>query len=263
MQRMVALQGGRNFRDLGGYSAADGRRVKWQQIYRSGTLTYLTDADHLELGPRSIRTICDLRSNSERIAEPAGWRAKDIVSLTWDYETSLLHIPGMKHPPSFTAERARAGMIDLYTRLPDAMSELYARLFAALADGRTPLLVNCAAGKDRTGVAVALVLTALGVPRETVLEDYILTNRVAHLHQEIQRRPGTGVGLGDGVSLLRDISSEARLSLLDASPQYLNATFDSIDRRYGSISHYLQLRLGMTPDRLQALRMHLLEASSN
>src|SRR5277367_2348910 len=84
--RRVALKGGRNFRDLGGYRTENGRFVRWGRLFRSGTLAYLTASDSELLALLDIRTICDLRTTSERETEPTVWRPEAVHTMTWDYE---------------------------------------------------------------------------------------------------------------------------------------------------------------------------------
>src|SRR5277367_5117220 len=86
MLRMIPLQGGRNFRDLGGYTTVDGRRIRWGRVFRSGAISYLTDRDHEYLKPLGIRTVCDLRSPRERQREPIRWGSDQPDILEWDYD---------------------------------------------------------------------------------------------------------------------------------------------------------------------------------
>src|SRR5277367_3290667 len=86
MLRMIPLQGGRNFRDLGGYTTTDGRRIRWGRVFRSGVMSYLTERDHDRLRPLGIRTVCDFRSPREREREPIRWGSDPVNVLHWDYD---------------------------------------------------------------------------------------------------------------------------------------------------------------------------------
>ena len=176
--RVLPLQGGRNFRDLGGYRTADGRSVKWGLLYRSGQMHDLTAADYTYLQKRGIRTVCDFRDTGERTREPTLWPAGQrpkVLSDDYTLDVSAMKLPG--DPAGWTREQVVTAMTATYPQLLDQFNGQYARMFAELLAGDVPLAFHCTAGKDRTGVAAALLLTALGVPRTTVVEDYLLSNQ--------------------------------------------------------------------------------------
>ena len=258
--RVPALQGARNFRDIGGYPAADGRRVCWARVYRSGALSHLTDADLVQLGAFGVRTVCDLRSRVERSREPSRWSASGVDYLHWDYDferVSLRSVLREVNEPSI--ESMRYAMTQLYRRLPSLLAAPYAALFGKLAQGAVPLIFHCTAGKDRTGIAAALLLSGLGVPREVVLEDYALTNTVVDLETALLTRRLVSSGVADGQVHLLDMDGEVRAPLLQARTEYVHAAFDQIERDYGGLGAYLRERLGVTNDVLRELRQHLLE----
>jgi len=259
-RRRLPLQGGRNFRDVGGYATTDGRRVRWGRVYRSGAMTGLTQADRSELSAFGIRTICDFRSPSERRREPTHWDSSGSESLYWDYEHAGLSLRGLLlEAGELSAAAMRQAMLRLYRRLPLLFAAPYAALFGKLTAGAVPLLFHCAAGKDRTGVAAALILTSLGVPREAVIEDYTLTNSVIDLDATLTARPRTNIGLAIGNVHLSDISREVRAPLLEARAEYLAAAFGQIERDHGSVAGYVAGALGVTEAMLRELRRHLLE----
>lgn len=258
--RLLPLQGGRNFRDLGGYQAADGRRVRWGGLYRSGVLSYLTAADHRFLADKGIRVICDLRTQRERQREPSRWPDPCVAQLAWDYDpryTSLRNY--LDADADFTTETMRGCMLRLYRHLPALLRPQFAALFSHLAAARTPVLFHCSAGKDRTGVAAALILSLLGVPRATILADYALTNDCVDLEHELQRHRGSSVGVGDNHALFPRLDHAARRPLLDASPDYLLAALGQIEQDRGSVDDYLREDLGVTADAADAIRSRLLE----
>lgn len=260
--RVVPLEGGRNFRDLGGYATADGRRVRWGRVYRSGVLAYLSDADRAHLAARGVRLVVDLRAPAERSREPSRWGEPAPESLHWDYDFSTVSLRSVLREvgEDLSAETLGRCVAELYRRLPALFAGPYAELLARLAAGGTPLVFHCSAGKDRTGIAAALILTALGVPRETILEDYVLTNRVVDLEAELFVHPRTSIGVGDQHAHLTRIAPEARAPLLQARPEYLAAALAQIERDHGSVDAYLRSALGVTDARLRAIRDHLLEA---
>ena len=175
--RLLPLQGGQNFRDLGGYRTRGGKTVRWGMLYRSGSMHFLTPADFDYLARRGIRTVCDFRSTKERSGEPVVWpagKAPHVLADDYEMDTRAL-APKADHMP--TAAEAKATMTATYPQLLKQFNSQYRRMFGELLAGRVPLAFNCTAGKDRTGVAAALILTALDVPRETVIADYLLTNK--------------------------------------------------------------------------------------
>ena len=251
-QRIVPLQGARNFCDLGGYDAADGRRVKWGMIFRSGSLAGLCQADWQTLMTRGVRALCDFRTTHEREHEPFVW--KDTPGLAYyarDYATSFGDLRRVMTDDLPTGEAARAAMMSGYRELPFEQSAAYRRLFLHLASNEIPLIFNCAAGKDRAGTAAALVLSALGVKRETVIADYVLTNE-ANLSSVLTGNSGKA-------SMLSRRPPEVVSAILDADPRYIETALDSIHERHGSIEGYLRDVLNINDKDLLAIRSNLLE----
>jgi len=253
MERVPQLEGALNFRDLGGYRASDGRTVRWHQVYRSGTTHALTTADVIRLGEHGILYAYDLRSNKERRDQPN--RLRDIANLDYRYRDHD-HLPGdirrLLKSPDVRAEHAHQVMIELYQKLPYEFEDAFRALFRSLADGDLPLVFNCTAGKDRTGVAAALLLTALGIPHDAVMEDYLLTGQFFERSCDMILRHG-------GVSLLESIDRAIWEPLMRVHPEYLEAMFDQLRASHGSVDAYLHDRLGMDARSLGALCANLLE----
>jgi len=177
-QRLLPLEGGRNFRDLGGYRTADGHIVKWGLLFRSGSMHGLTARDYAYLDKIGIKVVCDFRDNHERAAEPVPWpSAQAPTILSDDYSLTDAGLMPRGDLRAMTTAQARAMLAKSYPQMLTFFADQYHRMFAELLAGHAPLAFNCSAGKDRTGIAAALLLTALGVPRETVIQDYLLTNR--------------------------------------------------------------------------------------
>jgi len=250
--RLVPLQGGRNFRDLGGYKAGDGRTVKWGVLYRSGSMHGLTEADYRSLEARGIVVVCDFRDRHERAAEPAVWPepgAPRVLSDDYDLDSHFFP-PG--DPMSWTAAQARAAMVASYPRLLAQFKGQYRRMFAELLASHAPLAFNCSAGKDRTGIAAALLLTALGVPRATVIEDYLLTNRY------LDARALTS-GPRSPASPLSEMSPEAAKVLASADRSFIDAAFAVIVAHAGGAKGYLHDEMGLSSADLSKLRALYLE----
>ena len=246
-ERQLALQGGRNFRDLGGYATTDGRTVKWGLLFRSGSMHGLTEADYRTLEARKIRVVCDFRDRNEREAEPVSWPEPGSPRvLSDDYELDRsFYPPG--DPKTWTAEQAGAAMAASYPRLLAQFNGQYRRMFAELLAGHAPLAFNCTAGKDRTGIAAALLLTALGVPRATVVEDYLLTNRYLD-PKSLAGAPASPA------NPLAGMSPEAARMLIAADPSFIRSAFDVIDSHKDGAEGYLRDEIGLSRADLVKLR---------
>jgi protein-tyrosine phosphatase len=243
----VAFEGAHNFRDFGGQRTRDGRRVARGRLYRSDALWQLSDADIERFGALGIRTVCDFRADHERQRWPNRLPAATTLrslglgftplgtQAAWD----------AVNRGELSAEGVRAYMCDHYRALAGAHTEYYARMFRALLEpDAVPFLVHCASGKDRTGFAAAIILLSLGVPREAVLADYVISDRYRrelwHLfHRQVD--PGAYDAVGA------------------AAPAYLQAAFDVIDERYGGEARYLRDVMGLADADLARLRTLLVE----
>lgn len=261
-ERLLVLEGACNFRDLGGYECAGGGRVRFGRLFRSGTLSYLGTAAAPQLGALGVRTIWDLRRAHERQHAPTRWPDPGVERRHLDDPVDQSAAAWAFWPQSEapSAAELRGAMIALYGAMPRWLGSRLRGLFEALAAGELPLVFHCSAGKDRTGLAAALVLSALGVPRETIYEDYLLTNTAADLEGELFRRHGNALGLGGSWDSLTNLAAEARQALLAADADYLEAALRTIDLDYGSAERYLEAALGIGPNERRALRRLLIES---
>lgn len=244
--RLVPLQGGQNFRDLGGYRTSDGRIVKWGMLYRSGAMNALTPADFATLAQRGLRTVCDLRDTRERTKAPVTWptgHGPAVFADDYDMTGAMRELAD----PALDGVKARAMMQRTYADLPFRFAGQYRRMFTELAAGHAPLAVNCSAGKDRTGVAAALLLTALGVPRATVMQDYLLSNRYFDPARAAAQDPNTA-------AFAQRLPADAVKALMGVEPAYLDATFAAIEARPGGLAAYLRDQLGLNPATVRRLR---------
>lgn len=263
--RLLPLEGGRNFRDLGGYPTRDGRRVRWGRVFRSGMMAHLTDADYDYLSALGIRVVCDFRSDAERASEPTRWRATPAIDYrTWDYRdndsTGGLQIGSLLAQPGVTPEQVAEAMVDGYPHIAEAHKEKYREVFHRLAAGELPLAFNCSAGKDRAGTAAALILSALGVPREVVVEDYALSERMVDYETELLAA-GSSQDAPQNASagLLAGMPAEVIRPLLRSDPDYIRNTFAYLDETYGGVMGYVRSELEIDDAELERIRAALLE----
>lgn len=249
-QRLLPLQGGQNFRDLGGYRAADGRHVKWGMLFRSGSMHDLTQADFTYLGKLGIRSVCDFRDTSERAAAPVAWPAGTTPAIFADDYDMSSNGTMLKADPGLTPDKAHGMMAASYPQLLAHFNGQYRRMFRELLAGNAPLAFNCTAGKDRTGVAAALLLTALGVPRETVVEDYLLTNRYLD-----PRKIATSGPNSDFAKLPAPVLK----AFMAADPSYIQAALGVLDRHRGGVEGYFRDELNLSHADIARLRDMYLE----
>lgn len=256
-QRVLPLAGGRNFRDLGGYPTKDGRRVKWGRLFRSGTMAFLTDADYDYLSDIGINVVVDLRSNEERAGEPTEWRANptaEYVAADYEATTGNEGLVTMFRTPDVSPEKMRDAMISLYETIPLDHAPRYRDIFNRLADGQAPLAWNCSAGKDRAGTAAALVLTALGVSKHFVRNDYALSDQVVDFEAAF-----TSVDDDSPYTHLAQIPRQVLRPVLRSDPDYISALFTSLKRDFGSPFAYLDEALGVDRAMITRLRELYLE----
>ncbi len=251
-ERLIGLTGGHNFRDMGGYPAMGGRQTAWGRLYRSGTMVALADADHAVLDRLGLRLICDLRSTRERTSKPSRLPAKPAYEV-WsrDHRTSAADVVEAIQSPQAHAGSAGELMQALYRDLPYEQAESYKVLFARLARGDVPLVFHCTAGKDRTGVAAALLLDLLSVPRHMIYEDFALTDLAFdNLRSLILEDPEMG--------RLADYDQKLWEPLLRADPAYLDALFDTIAKRHGTTARYMRDVLDISDEQIEAIAANLL-----
>lgn len=249
--RVFVFEGVQNFRDLGGYRTVDGGVTAWGRLYRSAVLSRPSTTDRERLAALGLRTVLDLRTEGERRRHSCDWvEQAGLKYWAHPYDKTagaLARLLEMEQP---TTEDARAAMHAIYRELPYEQAPALRELFSRCADGELPLVFGCTAGKDRTGIAAALLLTAVGVPRVTVFADYALTERVLNaLSLPSDASP---------YSRSHQLDPATRAPLLRSDPAYLAAAFDAIEQAHGSIAAYLVDLLDVSTAMHAQLRARLL-----
>jgi protein-tyrosine phosphatase len=241
----LRFSGAPNFRDLGGYRGLDGRAVRWRRLFRSDHLGALTAQDietlMAEVGP-SLR-VCDFRGVAER--ETAACRVPGAAVHSLPIEPTIVQrLAGLIAAGHALTPADTVGLMQItYRDFVRENTPRFAALFAHLLEMHdAPLVFHCTAGKDRTGFAAALILLSLGVPREDVVHDYLLTN--THLPMAPSARHG----------LPEDVASV----LYRVQEEFLTAAFDAVQEGYGGMDGYLTQGLGLGPaERRQLARQYL------
>ena len=248
-----------NFRDVGGLPTMDGRMLRTGLVYRSGALDALDAGDIAVLRNLGIRLCLDLRSRSERLGNPSCWaedRAPRVLALEVATDIRVLDRELAdwlaQHPDRAGATRLMHG---IYRSMPLSCAPVLSRLFEELveSDDSLPLVIHCAAGKDRTGFIVAMLLKALGVSDAEILGNYLKSNQ----HYDHIRQDAKISALLQGM-LGFALGRDALKVVTCADPTYLECAFDEIGKSFGAVDRYLESRAGLDAARRQRLRQILL-----
>ena len=239
MIRRVPFTGALNFRDIGGYPVRGEGVTRWGVVYRSDSLHYLTPGDLPAFDALGIKAVYDLRRPSEiaRFPGPRGHVHLEIPSR----ELHKSGATGLR-----TRRDGEEWLLADYLGMLDGAAVAFGNLFSRLpGSGRLPGVIHCLGGKDRTGLAIALLLTAAGVEREIVLDDYELTDDcrgVIHVPEVVELFVGSGIARPAAEGLLR-------------APRWAMATaLAELDGTYGGIENYLLGRCQMDPAALDAVK---------
>jgi protein-tyrosine phosphatase len=239
-ERRIPFETVTNFRDLGGYPTQSGRRVRWGQVFRSDSLHGMSEGDLALYDQLGLRAVYDLRGEVERAERPNPMPSRNLPILT--------RPPGDDTPITFDGTTGQDGervLSGIYARHITHAAARIGELFSALTEPEgLPAVFHCHAGKDRTGLVAALLLEALGVQREAVLDDYELTARYrlrAQQDQTFERLIKIG------------LAPEAAAGVLTAPRWAMASALEHLDREYGDIERYLTGPAAMSPLQLQRL----------
>ncbi len=243
-ERVVPLEAGSNFRDLGGYPAAGGKRVRWGMIYRSGGTPLLTDGDLATIHDLGLANMIDLRSDEERQLAPT--RIDGVAYTTYGYSMAKAGLTG-------------GDMQTVYRGFPTMLQPQAKLVFATLLRGGQPLAYNCSAGQDRTGFVSALVLSALGVPRDVIVADYQLSTTYRRPANEMPHIDVAAYPNNPVAQMFARYQDDPRarqpypLKTADGTA-FLSFAFAEIDAKWGSVDGYLRDALGLTAKDIAQLR---------
>lgn len=254
-ERVLPLEQGSNFRDLGGYATVEGRQVKWGRIFRSGGTPLLTASDQQQIAALGIARMVDLRSSEERVLAPT--RVEGVEYVAYGYSMGAL--AGGRSPEDLARDLGA-----VYRNFPTLFAPQTRVIFQSLLENDGPVVFNCAAGQDRTGFASAMVLSALGVPRQTILEDYHLSTRFRRPQFEVPKID-VAAHANNPVAMLfakyqNDPAYRTPQPLLtpDGRP-LLGFALEEIERRWGSVDGYLRAEIGLSDADIANLRRLYLE----
>ena len=245
-----------NFRELGGYKASDGRRIKHGIFFRSSKLMNLsTDEDYEKFKSLKLKVIIDFRSKSERELKPdphfegitqyniSALYKKDGTEMNFDFQ-DIVQLNSQQ-------------LVDLKNLLEEGYEVIgfnnpaYKQMFKDILEGNVPILFHCSAGKDRTGIAAALILALFGVDREDIANDYLMTNR--YNYKEIERRQKIMT------ETLPPESQQIVKSLSGVTRENLDLTLDEILKKYSTFENYFEQEYGITPEIRKQLMDRYLE----
>ncbi len=235
--RIWRLQGASNFRDLGGYRGHGGRATRWRRLFRSDQLGNLTQDDRTALEALGLGASIDFRGVSERASATYSLAGVAQHSLAIEPTVAQRMHELVASGRPITAQIAIDLMGDLYRAFVHDQAHRFAEFFELLLNSQRPVVFHCTAGKDRTGFAAALFLLALGVDRDVVMQDYLLSN-------DVFRPPPLPPG---------NAMSEALAVMWRVEAGFLNAALQAVDADHGGVDRYLQQRLGLGPAALETL----------
>ena len=252
-KQVIDLKGTTNTRDIGGYETSDLGTLRYGQIIRSDRLSGLTANDFQKLEEIGVKTVIDLRTNKEHDQSPTKWQG--------DNPPQFFHFPvgdaknewfisqrKMMKRNRFTEKQSLEHMVKGYRMIAEEGTSSYQQLMEVVLDeSNWPVLIHCSAGKDRSGVGVALILEALGVDRETIMEEYLLTNEISRIEDKAVFLSKESKKSSRGSKFSKGVKASAWLPIVGVRAEMLEAFYTSVDEKYGSMDAFL-VELGVDQD---------------
>ena len=248
-ERILPMQNIRNFRDIGGYETMQGDQVAWGKIFRSGDLGSPTSGDQEYIRQLGIRSVLDLRDEYEIKKRP------DEIQFGANYQhIHVAHrVMVTRLAVLFRRQNLLKQFVNSYkTAILDQGAESIGRIVEILSHPENlPALLHCTAGKDRTGVSIAIILMALGVPENTIIEDYTLSNMFAQsIIEDVQKKIKKVRWLG--------FKPEHFYPMIGTPAFIIKSTLDHLYAQYGNVENYLTQAAGLQPVHITNLRNNLL-----
>jgi protein-tyrosine phosphatase len=245
-ERRIYMAGTPNFRDLGGLKTQDGRTVKWGVLFRSGDLGQLTNQDLAFVSLLNVKDVVDFRSTSEINQSPDKYPSEYAMHrieapIGQANGNGMAKMMQVVMNPAATGSSVEQVFTDFYGIMALGTKD-YQPLFDELLQNAPTdgLLFHCTAGKDRTGLASALILSALGVPESTIIEEYYLSNR--YTQKMLSKNP-----------MMKQMKPEIASVLAGVKPEYIQKSLATIKEKYGSVNQMLEQELGLTESKRQEL----------
>lgn len=246
-QRVLPMQGIFNFRDMGGYVNKENRSIRWGKLYRSGSIAMASPYDRKMLNILGIKTIIDLRTQRESLTFPIIYRSPQVYNLP---------LRGNRHDIFFNQilarkmERSAILSYDqsIFNFIIENNSDYFINLFDILLEEKNyPVVIYCSLGKDRTAIAAALILAALEMDSDLILDDYLLSNKEINYHALVR----------NSEAYPEDVL-ENFTALFSAHEETINRSFDALIANYGSIDNYFEQELKLTDQKREKLKGLLL-----
>ncbi|MEX1669363.1 tyrosine-protein phosphatase [Zhongshania guokunii] len=255
--RKLTFDNMHNFRELGGYTTTDGMQIKWGMVYRADKLAGLSEQDQYFLERLKLRKIIDFRSDEERFEAPHTLLANSAIEIAPHPVTveaaQIEKVTARLVEENVNAEDMALFLIEANREMIERFTPVYKKwLHSLLEDGSFPQVFHCTAGKDRTGLAAALLMRILGVPNELIMQDYLATNH--YTAKRVERIVHHVIE-----TTLHQINQDVVRTLFKVQTRFLNEAFLTIDEEYGDFATYLETGLGFGEAQCARLRELLLE----
>ena len=241
--RYIDFENTVNFRDIGGLKTKDGKTVRWGKIYRSDNLSQLETNDFSKFNNMHIKTVYDLRTDHEikgkedHLPENVQYKHTPTVE---DQEGEIAKLRAKVINGEITDKQATEQTVKFYEDAVTVNVKSLSEIIRQITDSNEPVLYHCSAGKDRTGIVSALILSILNVDRKTIVDEYMLSN--------YYRKAKTEKMLGKA-KLAKIIKPKMDLKAIEVfmtvDEKFINATFNAIDKEYGGIDKFIQNQLGI------------------
>lgn len=243
-ERFLALDETFNTRDIGGYATRDGRTLRYGRFFRSDSLHNLSPAGQNALHAAGIRTVIDLRRVDEAAADP---NKLDTIPDVIQFNMPILPIAASS-PSAENSLRTVQSMGDVYPAIIDHFQPQMGQVMRTIADkSESGVLVHCSAGKDRTGVVIALLMELVGVPDDTIAADYMITlDRLAPIRDRLRQRALTA-----GLDMVR------HERMFHMEPEYMYRFLNHLRQNHGSAAEYF-VRIGLSNAQIDNLRLALI-----